>query len=199
MNTVASAKPLLRVQTGHEMLPSTSESNLLLSKEERRSIDELTLSLTPIPRLKRRYWIVAFIVVSHALATSILAIFKPELYVSMLVSPSIDNTSFLVRNTTLRGLFGLSLILGWIVFRNNEKWAIRIIDLAIFFVCSTTILFYTNLISMGHFEATTSTLVFTVWRPLLVALLFMLRKRMRDYLGNLKKFREQTKLTTTPW
>jgi len=181
------------------MLPNTNKSAEFLSEEERRSIDELTLSLTPIPQLKRRYWIVAFIIVSHALGTSIFAIFKPELYVETLVSPTIENTSFLVENTRLRGFFGLTLILSWIVFRNNQKWAVRIIDLAILFVCSSTILFYVNLISMGHFEATTSTLIFTVWRPLLVTLLFMLRKRMKAYLGSLKKFREQTELERTPF
>lgn len=136
---------------------------------------------------------------SHACVTSILAIFEPELYVETLVSPTIENTSFLVENTRLRGFFGLTLILSWIVFRNNQKWAGRIIDLAILFVCSTTILFYANLISIGHFEATTSTLIFTVWRPLLVTMLFMLRKRMKAYLGSLEKFREQTESERTPF
>lgn len=181
------------------MLPNTNKSAEFLSEEERRSIDELTSLLTPIPRLKRRYWLMAFVIMSHALVTSILAIFEPELYVETLVSPTIEDTSFLVENTRLRGFFGLTLILSWIVFRNNQKWAVRIIDLAILFVCSTTILFYVNLISMGHFEATTSTLIFTVWRPLLVTMLFMLRKRMKAYLGSLRKFREQTELEWTPF
>jgi hypothetical protein len=180
------------------MLPNASKSSALLSAEERRSIKELALSLTPVPKLKRRYWIVAFVIVSHGLVTSILAILQPELYVAMLVSPSIENTSFLVQNTRLRGFFGLTLILGWMVFRDNEKWATRIIDLAILFVCSSTAFFYINLMRLGHFEATSSTLLFTVWRPALIIMLFTLRKRIKLYLRSLKKHQEQNELGTTP-
>jgi hypothetical protein len=169
-----------------------SKAPSFLSKEERSALDELTVSLTPLPELKRRYWMAAFLVVSHGIASSILAILKPEVYVHTLISPSIDGAEFLVRNTRVRGVIGFSLILGWLVFRNNEKWASRIITFGIVFVIVSTLFFYVTLIRLGAFESTASTLLFTVWRPILLILLFILRARMRDYLRDLKKLEART-------
>jgi len=78
-------------------------------------------------------------------------------------------------------MFILLIVPLWLKNMFNEKWSIRIINVAIVWVILMSALDFLKIFYLKIFDATIYTSLFTVWRPILVATMLFMRAKMKDY------------------
>jgi len=152
-----------------------------LNQDELVSLKDLSLSLTSIPRLEKRYWIGAFLICAQAIILGLVGIISPEWFIEHLLSPSIEETDFLIRNTRIRGIVVILLTLFWLSKMYDEKWSTRITNVAMVWVVVMSIGDFLKVYFLGVIEATSEAILFTAWRPTVVFLIYNMRIKMNDY------------------
>ena len=163
------------------MVLREGHKEISLSNEELIALRDISLSITPLPKLKRSYTLISYLICAQALLLSCVAIVSPEWFVENLISPSIKETEFLLINTQIRGVFILLIVPLWLKNMFNEKWAIRIINVAIVWVILMSALDFLKVFYLKIFDTTIYAFIFTLWRPILVASMLFMRAKMKDY------------------
>jgi hypothetical protein len=152
-----------------------------LNQDELVALKDISLSLTPIPKLKKRYLFASFLICAQAVIFGLVAVISPEWFVEHLISPSIEETDFLVSNTRIRGSFTIFIVFLWLFKMYDEKWSTMITNVAIVWVVVMSILDFLKVFYLDIFEATPESALFTIWRPTLVFLIYYMRSKMNEY------------------
>jgi len=163
------------------MVLREENKRITLSNDELFALRDISLSITPLPKLKRSYILISYLICAHALLLGCVAIVSPEWFIENLISPSIEETEFLLINTQIRGMFIFFIVPLWLKNMLNAKWSTRIINVAIVWVILMSALDFLKVFYLKIFDATPSTALFTVWRPILVATMLFVRAKMNDY------------------
>ena len=163
------------------MVFQEESKRITFSPEELLALRDISLSNTPLPSLKKRYIFISYLICCHALLLGFVAVVSPEWFIENLISPSIEETESLLRNTKIRGMFIFFIVPLWLSNMFNEKWSTRIINVAIVWVILMSAHDFWKVFYIKIFAATPSTVIFTVWRPILIATMLFMREKMRDY------------------
>lgn len=144
------------------------------------SISE-SLHATSKPSLGLRYRILASFVVLLGLGAGSIAIVNPEFFVSELISPSIDFTDTLERNTRARGLITMILVGLWLYSHLKRNLTVKLLGVALAWVTLMTIADLYKLLVLDIYTSTLSTTVFLLLRPTLIVILATMLKDYSRY------------------